>query len=74
MAIDSEMDVTLTSAKIQHFSKQDTPCKIVPILTKACAQSKIYSIMSAHVVSPGMNQNHPQTMTTVPEQLEETYT
>lgn len=47
---------------------------MAPILTKACAQSKIHSIMNGHMVSPGMTQNHPQTMTAVPEQLGETYT
>ena len=30
--------------------------------------------MNGHMVSPGMKQNHPQTMTAVPEQLGETYT
>lgn len=69
LAIEKEMDVTLTVQK-----SKDTPCRSVPILTKACAWSKIYSIMNAHMVSPGMKQNHPQTMTAMPEQLEETYT
>lgn len=56
------------------FQQQDTPCNIVPILTRACTQSKIHSVMNGHMVSTGMKQNHPQTMTAVPEQLGETYT
>lgn len=54
--------------------KQDAACSIVTILTKVHAQSKIYSVTDGHMVSPGMKQNHPQTMTAVPEQPGETYT
>lgn len=30
--------------------------------------------MKGHMVSAGMKENHPQTMTAVPEELGETYT
>lgn len=41
---------------------------------QSAAQSKIHSVMNSHMVGTGMKQNHPQTVTAVPEQLRETYT
>lgn len=76
LTVDSETDAPLWRWSNPNVSSENknTPRRTIPILTGACARSKIPGIMNAHVVSPGMKQNHPQTMMAVPEGLEETYT
>lgn len=66
LVTEQEMD-----SGMQHFSKKDMDGSNSH---RSPAQSKIHHIVNGHVVRPGMKPNRPQTVTAVPEQLEEAYT